>query len=108
MTTKLRVKDNVMVIAGKDKGKTGTIEKIVTKSDRVIVAGVNKIKRRLRKTQNNPAGGTVEKFAPIAISNVMMYCETCKAPRRIGMNIEGKTKYRFCKHCKTDLTKKSS
>lgn len=108
MTTKFKVKDKVVVIAGKDKGKDGAIEKIVSKSDRVIVAGVNKIKRRIRKSQQNPAGGTVERFAPIAISNIMMYCETCKAPRRIGINVEGKIKYRFCKKCKTNFDKKSS
>ncbi|MBI3495216.1 50S ribosomal protein L24 [Candidatus Berkelbacteria bacterium] len=108
MTTKLRVKDKVMVIAGKDRGKLGAIEKIVAQSDRVVVVGVNKIKRRLRKTERNPAGGTIERLAPIAISNVMIYCETCKKPRRIAIKIEGKTKYRVCKECQTSFDKKLS
>ena len=75
---KLHVKkgDTVMVIAGKDKSKTGKLLSVVAKKDGVLVEGVNMVKRHTRARGNQP-GGILEKEAPVHVSNVMPYCGKC-------------------------------
>lgn len=67
---KIRVGDNVLVIAGKDKGKTGMVTKTLKKQDRVVVEGVNIVKKHMKPNQMNQNGGIVEINAPIHVSNV--------------------------------------
>ena len=67
---KIRVGDNVQIIAGKDKGKTGMVTKTLKKEDRVIVEGVNVVKRHMKPNGMNQTGGIVEMNAPIHVSNV--------------------------------------
>jgi len=93
--------DKVMVIAGKEKGKIGTVLKVDRERFRVIVEKVNIVKRHMRPSQNAPQGGIVEKEAPIHISNVMLICNKCAQPTRVGKKIiENGRKVRFCKKCK--------
>jgi large subunit ribosomal protein L24 len=102
---KIKVNDKVMVICGKDRGKVGTVKKILRKSDRVIVDQVNIVKRHMRgNPYTGQAGGIVEKEAPIHISNVALFCESCSKPTRVGYKFteEGK-KLRYCKKCKEIL-----
>lgn len=93
--------DKVMVTVGKDKGKIGKVLKILRKNDRVLVEKVNMAKRH---TKGNPyaqkPGGIIEKEMPIHISNVMVVCDTCAGPVRVGYRHDdnGK-KVRFCKKC---------
>lgn len=101
LSAKLHVKkgDTVVVIAGKDKSKTGKIQKIVPKKDGVIVEGLNIVKRHTR-AKGNESGGIIEKEAPINISNVMLYCNTCKKPVRTKVCIlEDGKKARVCVKC---------
>jgi large subunit ribosomal protein L24 len=101
LTKKSHVKrgDTVMVIAGKDKNKTGKLLSVVTKKDGVIVEGVNVVKRHT-KARANQAGGIVEKEAPVHISNVMVYCDKCKKPVRTSIQVlEDGKKTRVCKKC---------
>ena len=101
LSSKLHVKkgDTVMVIAGKDKSKTGKIQRIVPKKDGVLVEGLNVVKRHTRARGNEP-GGIVEKEAPINISNVMLYCGICKKPVRTKINLlEDGKKARVCVKC---------
>ena len=90
----LRVKknDEVEIIAGKDKGSRGRILKVVAEWDRVIVEGVNKVKRHQKPTQANPQGGIIEKEMPIHVSNVMLVdTKADKRTRvRISENKDGK------------------
>ena len=98
---KLHVKkgDTVMVIAGKDKSKTGKLLSVVAKKDGVLVEGINVIKRHTRARGSQP-GGIVEKEAPVHISNVMPYCGKCKKAVRTAINIlEDGKKTRICKKC---------
>lgn len=98
---KLHVKkgDTVMVLSGKDKGNEGKVITAMPKTGKVIVAGVNKVKRHTKPSQVNPAGGIIVKEAAIDASNVMLVCPGCKKPTRIAHTIEeGKSK-RVCKHC---------
>ncbi|MFZ1291038.1 MAG: 50S ribosomal protein L24 [Melioribacteraceae bacterium] len=85
----MRVKkeDNVIVISGNFKGKTGKILKVFPKKDRVIVEGVNLRKKHTKANQKNPQGGIVEKEAPIHSSNVMLLDPKTNKPSRIGKKI---------------------
>ncbi len=82
---KLHVKtgDKVVVIAGKDKGKEGKIIAAMPAKDRVVVEGVNEVKRHMKPTQSNPQGGIITKSAPIHVSNVMVIDPKTKEPSRI-------------------------
>lgn len=70
MAARVKKGDQVLVLAGKDRGRTGRVLRVIAKKDRVVVEGVNIIKRHTRPTQRNPKGGILEKEAPIHISNV--------------------------------------
>jgi large subunit ribosomal protein L24 len=82
----LKKGDKVMIIAGADKGKQGTISKILKKSERVILEGegLGKVKKHLKPSQVNPDGGIVEIDKPIHVSNVMLIDPKTKQPTRIG------------------------
>lgn len=98
---KLHVKkgDTVVVTAGKDKSKTGKIQRIIPKKDGVLVEGLNIVKRHTR-ARGNEAGGIVEKEAPINISNVMIFCPKCnKAVRTKTSLLEDGMKARVCVKC---------
>jgi len=101
-TNKVHVKkgDVVMVIAGKDAGKKGKVLEVIPSRNRVVVEGVNIVKRHTRPTQKLPQGGIIEKEAPFASSNVMIYCSKCNKPVRINKEIlaNGK-KVRVCNKC---------
>ena len=84
---KIKKNDNVMVVAGNDKGTTGKVLKVFTKENRVIVEGVNIRKRHTKPNQRNPQGGIIEKEAPIHISNVMILDPKSNEPTRIGAKI---------------------
>lgn len=82
--------DKVIVIAGASKGKTGKIMKILAKQSRVIVEGVNMIKKHQKPTQNNQTGGIIEREAPIHISNIMMVDSKTGKPTKIKIEIDKK------------------
>jgi large subunit ribosomal protein L24 len=92
--TKLKKNDTVQVIAGKDKGKTGRLLRINRKSGRVLVEGVNMVKKAQRRRSQNETGGIIEIEAPIDISNVMYVAKDGK-PTRLGFRVEGGEKVRF-------------
>jgi len=97
--------DTVMVKVGKDKGKTGKVLRINQKKDRLIVEKVNVIKRHVRPTQKSK-GGIMERESPIAVSNVMVFCEKCSKPVRLGNKIlEDGKKVRYCRKCNEVLDK---
>ena len=97
---KIRRDDQVMVVAGKEKGKTGRVVRVLTDKARVIVEKLNIVKRHTKPTQTNKQGGILEKENPIAISNVMVLCSKCSAPVRIGIKIDDDgTRTRICRKC---------
>lgn len=100
--TKVHVKkgDNVLVISGKGAGKKGKVLEVLPKASRIVVEGVNVVKRHTKPTQAAPQGGIVEKEAPFASSNVMLYCNKCNKPTRIGKEALDNGKFvRKCKSC---------
>ncbi len=95
--------DTVMVIAGKEKTKTGTVQKVLPKKDSVIVEGLNMVKRHVRSKGNEP-GGIVEKEAAIHISNVQLYCTKCAKPVRTRVKaLDNGEKQRTCVKCGISL-----
>jgi large subunit ribosomal protein L24 len=103
---RIRKDDQVRVIAGKDAGKTGRVVKLFSERDRVLVEGVNYVKKheRIRQTRRGgQEGGIIETEAPIHISNVMPVCPSCDRPTRVGFvyAVEGdrRSKVRSCKKC---------
>ena len=91
--------DEVIVIAGKDKGKTGKVLHAIPSQDKVVVEGVAIVKRHTKPTQKMPQGGIIEKEAAIHVSNVMPFCSTCKKGVRVAHTIENGTKTRVCRKC---------
>jgi len=95
---KLKKEDTVEVIAGKDKGKRGRVLKIIRDKDRILVEGVNMVKKAKKKRKQSDRGGIVEIEAAIHSSNLMIVCKKC-GPARIGYKFEGDKKVRVCKKC---------
>ncbi len=96
---KLRKGDNIIVTAGKDKGKKGSVDRVYPKQHKVLVKDVNMYKKHIKKTDQSPAGGLVSLPRPLASAKVALVCPKCKKPTRIGYEIDGKSKFRRCKKC---------
>jgi large subunit ribosomal protein L24 len=96
----VRKGDNVVVIAGKEKGKRGRILRVLSVKGRVLVERINMIKRHTKPTQRNPRGGILEKEGSIEASNVALWCGKCGAGRRCRIDLkEGQKKRRVCVKC---------
>ena len=100
---KLNLKDKVVVIAGKEKGKTGELKSIDLKNNRVTVSGINIVKKALKPNQQNPAGGIIEKESPIHISNVALWSEKKKKGSAVKIVEKNGKKQRVLKKCGTVL-----
>jgi|TARA_B110000014_G_C19964435_1_gene499190 large subunit ribosomal protein L24 len=101
LQTPVRKNDNVVVVAGKDRGKRGRVLRVVPDKNRVVVEGVNFIKKHTRPNpQANVKGGIVEREAALHASNVQIVCPECGAPTRIGRQLlaDGR-KVRICRKC---------
>lgn len=96
----IRKNDTVLVTAGKDKGKKGKVRFAYPKDEKLIIEGVNFIKRHARATRQARQAGIIELEAPMHISKVMLLCDKCNKPTRIGFRfLEDGKKVRFCKVC---------
>ncbi|PST25318.1 50S ribosomal protein L24 [Mesorhizobium plurifarium] len=93
---KIRKGDKVVVLTGKDKGRTGEVIQVMPKEDRALVRGVNVVKRHQRQTQNQEAG-IITKEAPIHLSNIAIADPKDGKPTRVGFKIEGDKKVRVAK-----------
>jgi len=96
MAAKIKKGDRVVVLTGKDKGKPGTVTKVFPKEERVLVQGINVVKRHTRPTQGDPQGGIKNKELPVHVSNVALVDSKGK-PTRVGFRVEGDKKVRFAK-----------
>lgn len=96
---KIRKDDTVEVLAGKDKGKRGTVVRVITSKDAVIVSGVNIVKKAMKKRSQQDQGGIAEIEAPLNISNVGIVCKKCGRPVKIGYKMDGDKKVRVCRKC---------
>src|ERR1700754_4100228 len=96
MAAKIKKGDKVVVLTGKDKGKTGSVAKVMPKDSRLVVSGINMVQRHTRPTQADPQGGIKHKEASIHVSNVAVVDSKGKATR-VGFKIEGDKKVRVAK-----------
>lgn len=99
MKLPIRKNDIVTVLSGNERGSQGKILKIDREKMRAVVEGVALRKIHVRRTQENPKGGIVEKEASIHVSNLMVICPKCKKPARVGRKTEQGKSVRVCKKC---------
>ena len=97
---KIRKDDTVLVLTGKDKGRTGKVSRLYIKSEKVLIEGVNMHKKTIPKTEQSPQGGVIDVERPVHISNVMVVDPKSKKPSRVGMIIKDGKKERFFKNSK--------
>lgn len=96
----IRSEDTVVVIAGADKGARARVLRVLPKRNKVVVEGVNKVYKHLRRSQKNPQGGRLSREMPIAVSNVKLVCPNCNQPGRTGMKLSADGKKELvCKKC---------
>lgn len=98
---KIKKNDKVKVMAGKDKGQDGLVEKVFSKSNKALVAGVNMYKRHSKGKGDKKKGGIIDITKPLPIASIMLICPKCGKLTRIGYQIDKSgTKMRICKKCK--------
>lgn len=101
---KLKKNDNVLVIAGKDKGKQGPVRELRPKDGRAIVTGINMIKKHQKARSQTEPAGIIEREAAIQLANLMLVCKNCGKPARVGIHFRPDgTKSRYCKKCNEDF-----
>ncbi len=96
MAAKIKKGDRVVVLTGKDKGRTGQVSKVLPKDGRVVVGGLNLVRRHTAPSQADPQGGIKTKPASLHVSNVAI-ADSNGRPTRVGFRLEGETKVRFAK-----------
>jgi len=101
---KLKIGDTVKILAGKDKGREGKIEKILPKKEKILVPGVNIYKKHVKGSQGQK-GGIYDIPRPLAFSKVSLLCPKCKKSTRVGFNVLKDEKVRVCKKCKKEIDK---
>lgn len=96
--------DLVEVRSGKNRGQRGQVREVLPKQDRVVVQGVNMIKRHMRPTQLGAPAGIIEREAPLHMSNVQPVCPSCDRPTRVGFRVQTDgAKVRVCRRCEGDI-----
>lgn len=104
MRAQIHKNDTVMVITGRDRGKTGKIIRVIPDKGRAIVERLNMVKRHTKARGPQQPYGIVEKEAPIHLSNLMLLCDKCNAPVRMGkLRLEDGRSVRTCRRCKEQL-----
>ncbi|KZU26934.1 LSU ribosomal protein L24p [Lactiplantibacillus plantarum] len=99
----IKTGDKVRVISGKDRGQEGTVKNVISAKNRIVVEGVNKIKKHQKPTNVNPQGGIVDIEAPIDASNVMYLDPSTNEPTRLGVRREDGKRVRYAKKSGKDL-----
>ena len=100
---KIKKGDNVMILLGKDRGRSGKVERILIDKGKVLVSGINVVKRHIGKKVTGQQGQILDMVKPVNISNVSLICPSCKKPTRVGFKMEGDIKVRACKKCGKEI-----
>lgn len=100
---KIKKGDKVKIMAGRDRGREGKVEKVFENSDKVVVAGINQYKRHVKKNEQMPQGGIIDVPRPMDVSKLMLVCPKCAKVARIGYKIEKNKKVRICKRCESKI-----
>ncbi|MSU54230.1 MAG: 50S ribosomal protein L24 [Candidatus Staskawiczbacteria bacterium] len=100
---KLKKGDTVLIISGKDKGRTAKILKSLVKEKKILVEGINLKKKHVKPKKEGEKGQVISVSMPLDISNTKFLCPKCQKATRIGYKIEGDKKFRICKKCKSEI-----
>ena len=104
MRARIKKNDTVMVIAGRERGKTGKVLRVITAKERALIERLNLVKRHQKPRGAQSPSGIVEKEAPIHLSNLMIMCDKCNAPVRMGKRVlEDGRSVRVCRRCGDQL-----
>lgn len=104
MKTLLHKEDKVIVMTGKERKKTGKILRVYPAKGRLLISGLNLLKRNIRPNRDMPQGGVIEKESPIPIPNVMFFCGKCNKGVRIGVKrLPDGSRMRYCKKCEAEV-----
>lgn len=95
--------DTILIIAGKDKGKSGKVTEVYPKNNRLVIEGLNIVRKHVRPKKEGEKGQRVEVPRPIDVSNVKIICPKCKQAARIGHRLIEKSKVRICKKCLQEI-----
>lgn len=101
----MRIKkgDQIQIIAGKDKGKAGKVLRVISDNLRIVIEGLNLVKKHMKPKKGGEKGQRVEIPASISISNVMLVCPKCGKLTRVGFKVSKDEKTRICKKCKSEI-----
>lgn len=105
MLTKIKIHkgDNVIMLGGKDRGKTGKVSALMPREGKIVVEGLNMMKRHTKARQQGQRGQIISKERAINVASVALICKACGKPTRIGYKIDGDNKIRICKKCKSEV-----
>lgn len=98
----IRKNDSVIMLSGKDRGKTGKVLFAFPEEGKIVVEGLNKVARHLRPKKQGQKGQVVHKERAVDASNVMLICKSCGKPTRVGQKVVGDKKMRVCKKCDSE------
>jgi large subunit ribosomal protein L24 len=97
---RIKTNDIVMVISGEDRGTRGKVMRVDRDGRKIVVEGVNRVYKHVRRSQKNPQGGRLSMEMPISVSNVLLVCGSCGAAARLGARyLADGSKERYCKKC---------
>lgn len=103
---KIKKGDKVKVIAGKDVGREGEVEKVLRAKRKVVVKGINLVKKHVKRRREGEPAGIVSIAAPVQVSNVMLICPKCGKPTKVGYRVKRTgRKVRVCRHCQEEIDK---
>ena len=101
---RIRRDDLVLVTAGKEKGKQGQVREVLPRQQRVVIQGLNMVKRHQRQRSERTPAGIIEKEGPIHVSNLKLICRACQKPTRVGFRVRPDgAKVRLCRACGEDI-----
>jgi len=100
---KIKKGDNVKVLSGKDRGKTGKVSRVFPTNGKAIIEGLNLVKKHVRPRKQGEKGQRVSVPAAVDVSNLMLVCPKCSKPSRVGFKIGEKNKFRICEKCKSEI-----
>jgi len=100
---KIKKNDQVLIMAGKDKGKKGKVLRVFPLLAKIVVENANLAKKHHRPKRQGEKGQVIETPRPLHVSNVKLICPKCGAPTRVGYKATAESKFRICKECKTEI-----
>ncbi|HZP26432.1 MAG TPA: 50S ribosomal protein L24 [Dehalococcoidia bacterium] len=104
MANRIHREDTVLVTKGKDRGRTGTVRQVLPTRARLVVTGINVVKRHMKPRSTEQAGGIIERESPISWANVRLICPACSKAVRVGFrSLADGRKVRYCKNCDANI-----